>query len=191
MASPFLNAARSVLSGVDAISLNDASVTAGMNATTAFIAGSTTGLANTIAMSEDNDAITIATSNSVIDPGIGSHTIQFLTGTSGDTLVPHADGVDQISGFDPATDVLDLRSLLSEANIDLNGNIAALSDYLTIVDQGNDALVRFAANGQGGGATVAILRGLGNVVTNLDTAIAQGHHSGHRAMTACAIGATR
>ena len=172
LSSAFLTAARSVLSGVDSTSLNDASVTAGMSATTAFIGGSTTSQANALASSDA--PITISTSNSVIDPGVGNHTIQFLTGTGGDTLVLHAGGLDQVSGFDPSTDVLDLRSLLTEANIDLNGNIAALGNYLTIADQGADALVRFAPNGQSGGTTVAVLRGSGSVVTSLDSLISQG-----------------
>ena len=64
--------------------------------------------------------ITVAGSGQLVDPGIGNHTIQFLAGTSGDTLVLHESGVDQVSGFDPGTDVLDLRSLLTEANVNLN-----------------------------------------------------------------------
>jgi hypothetical protein len=172
LASSYLTAARNVLSGVDATSLNDASVTAGMNATTAFIAGWTTGHANSLVSSDA--PITISMSNSVLDPGVGNHTIQFLTGAGADTLVLHAGGLDQISGFDPSTDVLDLRSLLTETSVDLNGNIAALGNYLTIADQGGDALVRFAPNGQGGATTVAVLQGSGGTVTNLDSLISRG-----------------
>ena len=66
-----------------------------------------------------------------------------LAGSSGDTLVLHADGVDQVSGFDPSSDVLDLRSLLSEANVDLNGGITALGNYLTVTAQGANVLLSF------------------------------------------------
>jgi hypothetical protein len=79
-----------------------------------------------------------------------------------------------VSGFDPGTDVLDLGPLLSAANVTLSGNLAALSNYLTIADQGADAVVRFDPTGQGGGNAVAILQGLGSTVTTLDTLVAQG-----------------
>ncbi len=171
--SSFLPAARNVLSGVDGASLNDASVTAGMNATTTYIATAATSQSSDLAASTV-DPIVVTTPNLVIDPGAGNHTIQFLGGASGDTLVLHAGGVDQVSGFDPGTDVLDLRSLLAEGNVDLQGNIATLGHYLTVVDQGADALVRFDPSGQGGGATVAVLDGLGNAVTGLETLVAQG-----------------
>ena len=63
--------------------------------------------------SPDPNFITITGTNQLIDPGAGSFIIQFMAGSGADTLVPHANGVDQISGFDPATDVLDLRALLA------------------------------------------------------------------------------
>ena len=122
----------------------------------------------------DPSVITISGSDQVTDPGAGSYTIQFLTGASADTLILHANGVDQISGFDPTTDVLDLSSLLSETNVNLNGDISALSNYLTIADQGSDAFVNFDPSGQGGGSAVAVLQGLGNTVTNLSTLVEQG-----------------
>ncbi len=172
------SAAQSVLSGVDGTALNDASVSAAMNATTAYIAGNTSGFVTTESgiqtVAAANNPITVSVSNSVIDPGAGSHTIQFLTGTSGDTLVLRAGGLDQVSGFDPATDILDLRALLSAANVDLNGNFAALGNYVTVTDQGADALLNFSPTGQGGGAAVAVLRGPGGAVTNLDTLVSQG-----------------
>jgi hypothetical protein len=124
--------------------------------------------------SADPSVITIAGSHQVIDPGAGSHTIQFLPSASADTLVLHASGVDQVSGFDPATDILDVSSLLTAANVDLNGDVAALSNYLTIADQGSDARVSFDPTGHGGGSTVAVLQGLGGVVTGLDTLVARG-----------------
>jgi hypothetical protein len=120
--------------------------------------------------SADPAVITVSTSEQLIDPGAGNHTIQFLAGTAGDTLVLRGNGVDQISGFDPTTDVLDLRSLLSGTNAGLAGAVAALSNYLSVLDQGGDALLRFdptGGAGQGGGSTVAVLQGLGNTVTGL------------------------
>ena len=174
LSSSYLSAARGVLSAVDGTALNDASVTAGISATTAFINSASTNQSAVLASTAQTASITIATPNIVVDPGAGDHTIQFISGSGGDTLVLHASGVDQISGFDPGTDVLDLRSLLSESNIDLNGNITALSHYLTIADQGGDALLQFRPTAQGAGTTIAVLRGSGSVITSLDTLITQG-----------------
>ncbi len=77
----------------------------------------------------------------------GSYTIEFLAGTSADTLVLHPGGVDQISGFDTGTDVLDLRSLLTGTGFNLTGNVAALGNYLAIVDQGANAPLRRVRSG--------------------------------------------
>jgi phospholipase/lecithinase/hemolysin len=173
LASTFLTAARGVLSGVDGVSLNDASVTAGMAAMTAYIASAATGHQTEVA-SVDPTVITISGMAQAIDPGAGSHTIQFLAGSGGDTLVLHAGGADQVSGFDPATDVLDLRSLLSEANVSMNGGINWLGNYLTITDQGTNALLSFDPTGHGGGSTIAVLLGLGSTVTGLNTLVADG-----------------
>jgi hypothetical protein len=179
-----------VLSGVDATSLNGASVTAGMAATTASLSdtsisastavttsavtGSTTSPASPATGSVDVNVITIAGSNQLINPGAGSYTIQFLAGASADTLVLGTGGVDQLSGFNSGTDVLDFSSLLGAADVNLNGNFAALGNYVTIADQGADALVRFDPTGHGSGSTVAVLQGLGSTVTGLDTLVAQG-----------------
>jgi hypothetical protein len=86
----------------------------------------------------------------------------------------HSGGVDQISGFDPTTDVLDLRALPTGTGLNLTASVAALSNYLTVVDQGTDALLRFDPSGQSGGGTVAVLQGLGGSVTGLQTLIAHG-----------------
>jgi hypothetical protein len=94
-----------------------------------------------------------------------------MSGATDDTLMLHSGGVDQVSGFNPGTDVLDFSSVLSEANIDLNGDIAALGNYVTIADQGANAVVNFDPTGQGGGSTVAVLQGLGSTVTGLVTLI--------------------
>ena len=122
-AASFLPAARSVLTGVDGTSLNDATVTAGLKATTIYISAAATGGTTAIAAVADTlsaaaGLITISASNTVTDPGAGSYTINFAAGVSGDTLVLHSGGTDQITGFDPAAgDVLDLRSLLGEAQL--------------------------------------------------------------------------
>ena len=174
----FLAEAHSVLNGVDGVSLGDGSVTNAENATTAFINGNKAGAvaANGAGASlpAAGGPITISASYGVTDPGAGNASIQFLAGTSRDTLVLHAGSVDQVSGFDPGTDVLDVRSLLSEAGVNLNGDIAALSNYLTVTDVGSDALLNFDPSGQGGGGTAVVLQGLGGAVTGLNTLIAHG-----------------
>jgi hypothetical protein len=160
LASTFLAAARGVLSGVDGVSLNDASVRAGESATTTYIAGAATGHQTAFA-SVDPNVITVTGSDQLIDLGTGGKTIQFLAGASMDTVVLHSDGVDQISGFDPVTDGLDLRLPLATANVDLGGNMAVLGNFVTVADRGSDAVVSFDPTGHGGGGTVAVLHGLG------------------------------
>jgi hypothetical protein len=112
----------------------------GRSLVTAFPAGGetlTSGTETTLAATATNPVIvTISDSDQVIDPGVENHTIQFLTGSSAGALVLHANSVDQVLGFDPMTDILDAGALLSGANVNLNGDIAALRNYLTIVDQG-------------------------------------------------------
>jgi hypothetical protein len=153
-----LAAARSVLHGVDSTSPNDASVTAGENATTAYIHGATT----------NSDTIIVSTSNTVIDPGAGSHTIQFIAGAHADTVVLHSGGTDQIAGFDLAGgDRLDVRTLLAEAHLTSQGVLPNLGAYFTIADQGSNAVLRFDSTGHGGGSAVAILDNLGSVVMSL------------------------
>jgi hypothetical protein len=114
-----------------------------------------------------SNVITVTGSDQLVDPGTGDYTIQFLAGSTGDTLVLHAGGTDQITGFDSGTDVLDLRSLLSETSPNLTG-------YLTVVDRGADALLNFDASGLGGGTTVAVLQGLASTVTGLDALVVNG-----------------
>ncbi len=175
LSASFHTAAGSVLSGVDNASLNDTSVAAGESATTAYIASATTGGETSdaaAALAADPTTITVSSSNQLVDPGVGSFAIQFLAGTSADTLVLHPDGVDRVSGFDPSTDVLDVSALLRGASV--SGDVATLGNYLNIVDQGADALVRFDPTGHAGGAAVVVLQGLGSVVTNLDQLTAHG-----------------
>jgi hypothetical protein len=110
----------------------------------------------------------------LVDPGAGSFSIQFQSGTSGDTLMLHKGGVDQVSGFDPGTDVLDVHALLAGTGLDLSGDVASLGGFLNVTDQGGNALVSFDPAGQGGGGTVAVLQGLGDSVTGLASLIAKG-----------------
>jgi hypothetical protein len=122
----------------------------------------------------DVNVITVTGSEQLIDPGAGNHAIQFMAGTVADTLVLHSGGLDQVSGFDLDTDVLDLRSLLTEAKIDLNGDAAVLAKYLTVTDLGSDALVNFDPANLSVGGTVAVLRGLGGTVTSVSSLLAHG-----------------
>jgi phospholipase/lecithinase/hemolysin len=115
----------------------------------------------------DPNVITVTSSDQLIDPGVGNFSIQFQSGSSADTLVLHSGGVDQVSGFDPASDVLNVSSLLVGTGLGLAGDIANLSGYLSVADQGTNAVVRFDPTGQGGGSTVAVLQGLGGVVAGL------------------------
>ena len=179
-AASFLPAARSVLSGVNGTSLNDASVTTGLNATTTYL-NSASGSAATAAAEDTLAAasgqITISTSNSVTDPGAGSYAIRFAAGAGNDTLVLHSGGTDQITGFDPsAGDVLDLPSLLSGAQLTAQDVLPNLGSYFSISDQGADAVLLFDPAGHGAGSAVAVLKGLGGEVTSL------GVLSGHNAL---------
>ena len=118
--------------------------------------------------SSPSDTITIAASNSVIDPGAGSYQMQFLPGASGDTIVLQAGGLDQISGFNMgAGDALDLRTLIAQSNLDLATVSAHIGDYLTVADQGSNADLLFDPSGHGGGSVVASLDNLGSAITSL------------------------
>jgi hypothetical protein len=176
LSSSLLAAAKDVLTGVDGTSLNDASVAAGENATTAFVNGSTTDgvIVETTVAAPDTSVITVTEQNQLVDPGVGNHTIRFLGGSGADALVLHAGGVDQVSGFDPGTDVLDFSSLLGAAGINLNGDVMSLGNYVTVTDQGGDALVSFDPTGHGGGSTIAVLQGAGGIITSLDTLATKG-----------------
>ncbi len=158
LASSFLTAAKGVLSSVDGISLNDASVTTGMNATTAFINGSSAG---------DQTIATVGAADPTTD------SIQFLAGAD-ETLFLRPGTVDQVTGFDPRVDALDLSALLSAANINLNGDITALEKYVAVTDQGRNATINFDPTGHGGGSPIAVLIGLGTTVTSLGSLISDG-----------------
>ena len=172
LSGSFLTAATSVLNGVDGSSLNDASVTTAEAATSAYIAHPTQ--TQTAASEAAPDTLIISASNGVVDPASGDVMIQFLAGTSNDSLVLHANSLATVSGFDPTTDVLDPRWLFAESNVDLTGGMATLANDVSVVDQGADALIRFDPTGQSGGGVIADLQGLGGIVTSLATLIAQG-----------------
>ncbi len=175
LATSFVDAARNVLSGVDGVALNDASVSAAEAATSAYIADPASGQSVALGLSAETTApLTITEPNIVVDPGPGNATIQFLAGSGGDTLVLHANSMDQVFGFDPSTDVLDLHAMLTEADVDPAGDLTSLGKYVSVVDQGADALLRFDPTGHGGGSVVADLRGPGATVTNLGSLVAEG-----------------
>ncbi len=162
----FVAAADNALNGIDGTSLNDASVTAAKNATTAYLSATTAGAAPVLTSA--SAPITISTSNSVIDPGPGSHTIQFMAGVGADTVVLHSGGSDQIAGFNlTAGDVLDLRSLVAEALLTVQDVVPNLASYFAIAAQGTDAVLLFDPLGHGAGSAVAVLKNLGGVVTSL------------------------
>jgi hypothetical protein len=168
----FLTAAHNALNGVDGASLNDFSVTAGETTTTLYIVSATIGgLAgggSAQPAASTNDPIVVSTSNIVVDPGAGSHTIQFLAGVSGDTVVLHSGGTDQIAGFNLAAgDTLDLTGLFSTAQLNVQDVLPNLGSYLTISDQGADAVLLFDPLGHGGGSAVAVLQNQASVVTSL------------------------
>ena len=168
----FLTAAHNVLSGVDSTSLNDASVTAGEAATTTFITSGKTGSA--LAAAADGP-IVISASNSVIDPGTGGSSIQFIAGAGHDTVVLHQGATDLISGFDPAAgDALDVRGLFAASGLNAADVMPNLGAYLTVAGQGADAALLFDPTGHGGGNVVAVLTGLGGAVPNTATLTGRG-----------------
>ena len=83
------------------------------------------------------------------------------------------------TGATTLTAVYGLRGTLAtqtrlSGNVDLSGNTAALGNFVTIVDQGSNALVNFDPTGHSGGTTIAVLQGSGATVTGLAALIAQG-----------------
>jgi hypothetical protein len=171
----FLTVAREVLTGVDGTALNDASVTSAETLTTAYLSVAGTAASSALAgdSNEDwqgapNPPVNVSTSNIEIDAGAGDNTIQFIAGTSGDTVMLHTGGTDQIGGFNLAGgDALDLSDLFAEAHLNVQDVTPNLSSYLTVVDQGSNASLMFDPLGNGGGSTVAVLQNLGSQVTNL------------------------
>ena len=111
---------------------------------------------------------TISVSSTTIDAGSVSQTIQFLAGTSDDTLVLHAGAPQIIAGFDPtAGDVLDLRGFLAEAQISIT-NMNPLPNQLAIQQSGNDAYLVAKLPDSWNTTGIALLRDLGGVIRSLD-----------------------
>ena len=73
-----------------------------------------------------------------------------------------------------AMDVLDLRSLLSENNVNPNAIVATPGDWLTVSSQGADAFLSFDPTGHGGGSTVVVLQDLAGEISGLSALIAHG-----------------
>ena len=188
----YVTAMHSVLSGVDGGALNDASVTAGENATSAYIASARPatsslvdlagpGTGNAMAAAAvtgplPSPAMTmIAMSGTRLDPGGGSNAIGIAAGVADATIVLHAGATDTIAGFDPAAgDRLDLASLLAETQASAQDFLARPGAYLTLAAQGADAVLSFDPRGHAAGTAVAVLEGLSDPTVGLDALIQAG-----------------
>jgi hypothetical protein len=115
-----------------------------------------------------SDSIAISGSGFTVQFGAGYDKLQFLSGSSDETVVLHAGGTDEITGFNPgAGDVLDLRTLIAQSHLDLATVSANIAAYATVSDQGTSADLLFDPSGQGRGTVVAILDNLGSAITSL------------------------
>jgi hypothetical protein len=113
-----------------------------------------------------SDATIVSASGVSTDPGTGTPAIQFIAGTSNDSVVLHTGSTVTIAGFDPgAGDMLDFHALLSEAQVSVT-DVSQLAAHLAVVQQGADALLTFRASGQPS-AAVAVLQGLGGSVQSV------------------------
>jgi len=148
-------------------------VTYGPELTQEFPSNTASQLGTDSLSAADPNVISAAGPDQLVDPGTGSYTIQFLSGASGNTLVLHPGGVDQVYGFDPGTDVLDLRSVLARSNIGLSGEAAFLGGTVGIEAQGSDVVVTFDPTALGNGATIAVIHGIVPGTTRLEALIAQ------------------
>jgi hypothetical protein len=132
---------------------------------TAAASGVTLGTGGT---SSPDDAITISGSGVMVELGAGSSKLQFLPGSSDETVVLQAGGTDEISGFNPGVgDVLDLRTLIAQSHIDLATVSANVGAYVTVSDQGANADLLFDPTGHGGGSVVATLDNMASAITSL------------------------
>ena len=138
---------------------------------------SATGAASTlITTASGNDTIQISGSNMVVDAGAGTHSI-FILGGGNDSFVLHDDGTDVINGFSLANkDSLDLRALLSEANLSLDGDTARLGAYVHVSNTNGTASVAFDPTGTWAtpGSKIAVLENVGNTVTSLADLVSGG-----------------
>jgi hypothetical protein len=123
-----------------------------------------------------DDTIQLSGSNINVDAGAGTNHIFILDGEN-DSFILHANGTDVICGFSlAAKDVLDLRSLLSEANVNLNGDIGLLGAYIHVSQANGAASVLFDPTGTWTtqGSTVAVLQNVGSTVTSLTDLVTGG-----------------
>ncbi len=60
-----------------------------------------------------------------------------------DSIVLQPGSVDQLTGFDPSTAVLDLRQALAESHLTLGGDYDKLGAYVQVSGSGNDATLSF------------------------------------------------
>lgn len=74
--------------------------------------------------------------------------------------------MDQVNGFNLHNDLLDLLALLAKAQAGL-ADLSSLGAYLQVSASGSDATLSFNLAGlaAGGGATVAVLHGVGKAIT--------------------------
>jgi hypothetical protein len=75
--------------------------------------------------------------------------------------------VDQLTGFDPHTEVLDLHQALAASHLTLGGDYGKLGACVQVTDSGNDATLSFNPRGlaSGPGSPLAVLHGVGPGVT--------------------------
>ena len=81
---------------------------------------------------------------------------------------------DQISGFDPTSNKLDLTQVLAQSHLALS-DLSQAGSYFGLIDSGDNATLSFYPHGvsAGGGSALATLMGVGANVT-LDALISDG-----------------
>ena len=88
-----------------------------------------------------------------------------------DSIVLQPGSVDQLTGFDPSTAVLELRQALAESHLTLGGDYDKLGADVQVSGSGrgsgNDATLSFNPQGlaSGPGSALAVLHGMGSGVT--------------------------
>ena len=111
----------------------------------------------------------------VVDAGAGTNSIFILDGGN-HSFVLDANGTDLISGFSANKDTLDLRVLLSAANLSLDGDMARLGAYVHVSNTNGRASVAFDPTGAWAnpGSTIAVLENVGNTVTSIADLVSGG-----------------
>ena len=89
-------------------------------------------------------------SGSTLYGGPGRNVIR-VNGSTQETIVPQQGGTDIVTGFDPHTDVLDLRQALAESQLNLGGDYGKLGDYMQVTRAGIDAVLSFNPQGLASG----------------------------------------